>query len=489
MQSFSRGLFFFLLFFSPLAFGTVELWSQTLLEAGTAISVLLLCTSYFLSAKPGLRIPGMLPLLLLLGYMALQLLPLPAPIIQLLSPSAHKLYSPLLALDPAGNFIPLTVNRKATLLLLFTYTGYALFYILTVYHCSRAAILKKTVVIIVCLGSVIGIEAILQKLTSPEAVYWFRQAPSPVGPWVYSNHFAGFMEMIFPVTAALFLFYRPRVTYEQSFRQRLVSVFSLPGANVYLLLGTGAVLMAVSILFSVSRGGIITLCIAFLFFILFSARATGDTRSRWAAVIIIQVILLITWLGWQPIITKFGRLWGEMGPNSGGRLQVVLDSLNIFFAYPLTGSGFGTFLHTYPAVRTLPGLAVYDHAHSDYIELLATGGVIGFLLAGWFILSVLRQVIAALFRRREPYSILLTSGIVSGILALLFHSLVDFQFYNGANGLYFFFLCGLAVSAANTRLQYRGKRTLLEEGPPRTLALPAMVAGGSLPAHSSTISM
>ena len=478
MQIISYSLFLFLLIFCPLAFGTVESWTLTVMETCTALSFLFLGAFFFLHNKPALRIPGIVPLFLLLGYMLLQLVPLPIPLVKILSPATFELYRPLLDIDPALQFVPLSVNRKSTLLTLFISASYALVYLLTIYHCSRADRLKKTAAFIVCLGVLIAVEAIIQKLTSPEAIYWFRATPNstPLGPWVYKNHFAGFMEMLFPITIALFLFYRPQVVYDKSIREKFISAMTMPGGNRYLLLGTGAILIAVSILLSVSRGGIITLSIAFLFFTLFSARTLTDYRTRWAVILTVLVVLMITWLGWQPIIDKFGNIWGEEGLNTSGRFPVLMDSIRIFQSFPLFGTGFGTFIDVYPAVRTVPGEAVFDHAHNDYIELLASGGLIGFLICAWFVIAVLHHAIRKLLHRKDRYAILLTSGALTGILALLFHCLVDFQIYNGANGLYFFFLCGLTVSAVNTRLHYRTHPSLLEQGGKISLLLPGIFA-------------
>ncbi|MHB8809915.1 MAG: O-antigen ligase family protein [Desulfobulbaceae bacterium] len=478
LRKISCALFVFLLLFSPLAFGTVENWSYFVLETVTGLSWLLLCLSLVLGEARPLAVPGRVPLFLLLGYMLVHLLPLPLPLIKFFSPATFEIYRPLLELDPGITSIPLTLNRQATLLQLLTTSAYVLFYLLTVQLCSRAEWLKRTVSIVVTLGIAIGVEAILQKLTSAGTIYWFRATPntSPVGPWVYSNHFAGFMEMVFPVAIALFLYYRPRVEYDTSLREKWLAILTLPGANRHLLLGSGAILMAVSILLSVSRGGIITLCMAFFFFVLFSARTTADPRTRWAMLLTVLVILLVTWFGWEPITSKFGKLWGEQGLDTSGRLPVAQDSLEIIRSFPLTGSGFGTFLHVYPMVRTVAGDAVFDHAHNDYIEVMADGGIIGLLLCAWFVVSVLAHAIRTLARRRDRYSILLASGSLTGMLALLFHSLADFQMYNGANGLYFFFLCGLTVSAVNTRLQYRNNHTLLHHAGRINLALPALLA-------------
>lgn len=472
LQRTSYFLFISLLVFVPLAFGTVETWSLMVMEICAALSVLLLGISLLSTRSGGLKIPGTVPLFLLLVYMAMQLLPLPVFLVKFLSPATFEYYRPLLDLGPGPDYIPLTLHRKSTLLLLFTFAAYGLVYLLTVYHCSKPDRLKQTAAIVTGLGVIIAVEAILQKLTSPDAIYWFRQTPnsSPVGPWVYSNHFAGYMEMLFPLAIGLFLYHRPRVSYDKTLREKFIATLTMPGANRHLLLGTGAVLMAVSILFSISRGGIITLSLAFLFFTLFSARTTENSRTRWAIVITVLVVVMISWLGWQPIIEKFDRIWKDAELNTSGRLPVLLDSINLFQRFPVFGTGFGTFIQVYPSVRTVPGGSIFDHAHNDYIELLATSGVVGFVLCSWFLLAVFSHAVGMLIRRRDRYAILVTSAALTGVLALLFHSLVDFQVYNGANGLYLFFLCGLAIAAAGTRLHFRSRPTLLTPA-----GLPALI--------------
>lgn len=461
----SQIIFIFLLLFSPLAFGTVETWSLTVLETGAACSFLLLAGWYLANRQPGLKIPGMIPLFLLLGLMLVQLIPLPASLVKLLSPSAWEIYRPLLELDPERKFIPLTVSRKDTLYMLFTFTAYALVYILTIHHCARAEQLKQTASIIAVLAAVIAIEAIIQKITSPHEIYWFRATPNsnPVGPWVYSNHFSGFMGMLFPPVLGLFFYYRPRIGYANTLKEKIIAVINMPGAYLHLLLGTGAMLIAVSIFMSISRGGIITMGLALVIFTFLSARTSSESNKRWVAVLTILAVMMIWRLGWQPIIEKFGNLWGGEGFDVKERLPIWRDTVNLVRMFPLFGSGFGTFVHVYPAVRTLPGDVLVDHVHNDYIELLANGGLTGFALAAWFVLAVLYHVIRMLLRRRDRYAILLTSGVVTGLFALLFHSLADFQMYNGANGLYFFFLCGLAVSAVHARMHFRTRPTLIEE--------------------------
>lgn len=477
MLSLSFALFLFVLLFAPLAFATVETWSLGIVQLSVAISVLLLAISLKRQKGSYFHVPGSLPLLLLTAWILLQLLPLPPAVVRTLSPATFAIYSPLLGTDPSISWLPLTVHPKATLLAFCRWTAFALFYLLAVQHLSEARRLQRTVLIVAVFGSLLAVESILQKLTSPEAIYWFRAVKaSPIGPFVYSNQFAGFMEMIFPLVIALFLFSRPQVQYEKTLKDRLIALFTLPGANRHLLLGTGAVLIAVAILLSLSRGGIITLCLAFLCIAFLSTRITTNRRVRWGIVISVSVILMITWFGWQPIMDEFGSLWGTDGFNSSGRLPLFKDGMKIFGDFPLTGTGIGTFQDAYPAYRSLPGDTVYDHAHNDYLELLTEGGLIGFFLGAWFVVSVVASTIRTLRQRREHYSILITSGALTGILALLLHCFIDFQLPCGANGLYFFFLCGLSVAGANTRLHYQTRPSLLNKEAAQAIRIPALFA-------------
>jgi hypothetical protein len=93
------------------------------------------------------------------------------------------------------------------------YVSYAGFYLLTVQLLSHRAVLKKTVNYLAIFATILSVTAILQRFTSPHKILWFYESASGFGPYVNNNHYAGLMEMVFPVVFALFLFYKPRVSY------------------------------------------------------------------------------------------------------------------------------------------------------------------------------------------------------------------------------------------------------------------------------------
>ncbi len=466
MKSLSYALFLGTLFFAPLAFGSVETWSIATVEVLVFLTTIIYFFTIRRNSSPFHKVPGIIPLFLLLLFMWGQLLPLPPSLVAIIAPGIHKAYAPIIAVSEGSQWIPLTVNQKSTLLEALRISSYVLFYILTIQLLSRQELLRKTVKIVVWLAAAIAFLAILQKFTSPDLIYWFRAAPenaSPVGPWIYRNHYAGFMELLFPIVLALFFYYRPRIDRKTSWRQKVVSTLSSHGSSEYFFLGFSAILIISSIFIGLSRGGIISATLALLFFLVLLSKKSSH-RGRIAPLILFSSLLLvITWFGWDPIMERFNATTDASGAIKEGRLLVWKDCLPYIKDFFLTGSGFGTFIHTFPQYSNQPPATIYDHAHNDYLELFTDGGLIGFILVAGFVCIVLKNGFVQLKIRREPYSVFLIIGALSAIFSIMIHSITDFNMHNGANGLYFFFLCGLLISAGNTRIHFRNRRTLLPE--------------------------
>jgi len=458
-------MFISVLIFSPLAFGTVERWSYALMEILSAGVLLLVFLRMFQKKTSYYETPGIVPLLLFLAYILLQVLPVPPQFIKILSPSTYEIYKgSLLVADPSA-WIPLSVNPKATLAEFFRFSSYAALYIVTVQLMTRKELLKRTVFIIVICASFISFFGIIQHLVSNNKIYWFReltQGGVPFGPYVNRNHYAGFMGMLFPLVIGLFLFHKPHVSYT-SLREKIAELFNLEETNIYLLLGFSAILIGTSVFLSLSRSGIISLSVSMMFF---GFMLLGQDIHRRRAMIIIIVCTLIAlsvgWFGWGPIIERFKELYPVEGDISEFRPIIWNDSRQLLKDFLLTGAGFGSYISIYPLYKSLPVELVVDHAHNDYIELLSNGGVIAFFLSTWFITAVVIKSFKVYRKRHELLSLYLVIGSVTGILSILLHSFTDFNLSIGANGLYFFFLLGLVVSASHTRLREGINRTYLK---------------------------
>lgn len=461
------ALFIFILIFSPLAFGTVEPWSLMIMETLCILALLLfLLEKIRFGETTFYDIPGIIPLVCLLVFIMIQFIPLPPGFVRIISPETYSIYQITAAADGSMPWITLSVSKKDTILEFFRLSSYVAFFMLTVQLLAKKELLKKTITIIVIFAALLSLFAILQHILWNNRIFWLRdltQGGTPFGPYVNRNHYAGLMGMLFPLVMGLFLFYKPAAPLRRS-RTQIAELFNRKDTNIYIILGFSAVLTATSVFLTLSRSGIVSLCLSMTAFgLIFLSRGGNRKRGIIIVVICVLVVLSVGWFGWDPIFERFERVRDARGDISDLRFQIWQDSSNIFRDFPLTGSGFGSFADIYPKYRTISGNGFAEHAHSDYVELISTGGAAGFLLGALFIFTVIFKSYRIFMKRREQYSINLYIAGISGMTALLLHSFTDFNLQTGANGLYFFFLAGLAVSAANTRLRKGLNDTYLEE--------------------------
>lgn len=464
-DKYCRRLFFFTLIFAPLAFGTVEPWSYAIME-GAAFAALFFYLIY--AAGTGAEIfevPGLAWLALFLGFILLQIIPLPAFFVALISPASYELQQSAAFARGTDAWMTISVHPRATIESFFRYAAYAAFYILAIQLLSRKDLLKKTVFIIIIFGALLAFSSILQLYLTEDMALWIRHVPINsmiIGPYICHNHYAGLMEMIFPVALALFFFYRPRLG-EGSLVKDFIEIFGRQKGNIHILIGAGALLIAVSIFLSLSRGGIVSTCLAFFFFIfMLSRRRISRGANNLTAVIIVLICLSVSWFGWDMIFERFSVLRNEQGLVVNARFDYWKDSLSAIRDYPVTGAGFGTFADIYRPYQSIGDNHFVDHAHNDYLEFGVEGGIVGFVLFFGFVAAVFSKIFKGYARRKDPYAVFISIGSVTGIIAILFHSLSDFNLQIGANGLWFFLLLALAVSAAHTRIQVPGNATMLK---------------------------
>ncbi len=386
-------VFIGVLIFAPLAFGASEWWSLAATEFLAVMAFVLFLVMAWGQKTDLYKVPGAVPLFLFLLFIFFQFIPLPVEIVAIISPEILAIHQQTSQIIEPGSWIPLSLNPRATLGEFLRFASYACFYILTVQLLSGKEFLKRTVSIIIVFATLVAALAILQYSSyffSPEGVpwnghkiFWLRAVPKhamPVGPYVYHNHYAGFMEMIIPLVFALFLVYKPRFHYG-SVWENIITMLVQKRINVHILLGFAACVMAASFFMSLSRGGLLSLSLAMLLFVGMALTTRSDKRGGFMLFsAVLLAMIAVSCFGWEPIIERFGTITREYGDFDVGRPVFWKDSLEIIRDFPAVGSGFGTFVDIYPAYRTMPGMLLVDHAHNDYIELLVNGGIIAFLL-------------------------------------------------------------------------------------------------------------
>jgi O-antigen ligase len=117
----------------------------------------------------------------------------------------------------------------------------------------------------------------------------------------------------------------------------------------------------------------------------------------------------------------------------------------MFAAHPITGVGLGGYWIGITAYHDASGLMTPQEAHNDYLELLSSGGLIGFAIGVWFAVLVIREA-------RRNFSLdgsYMRLGAIFGIIGVAAHSLVDFGLHILINAIVFLSLIMIATNRSN----------------------------------------
>ncbi|MEZ4527786.1 MAG: O-antigen ligase family protein [Desulfobacterales bacterium] len=206
-------------------------------------------------------------------------------------------------------------------------------------------------------------------------------------------------------------------------------------------------LMFTALIFSLSRGGWIGILCALYFMgmmLLCQRHLKYKKLLVTALTLFLPVVLVI--LSAADVATRIRTFeQGTEMPSFDARITAWKGAVNMIRAYPLLGSGPGTFAYVYTQHQP-PGLiAYYNMAHNDYLHFLAETGL---PLAGIVIWMICVFYRAGFQKMKHPSRLVrgMTLGSMSGITALLVHSMGDFNLHVPANAMLFACLAALAAA-------------------------------------------
>ncbi|MFQ5900784.1 MAG: O-antigen ligase family protein [Thermodesulfobacteriota bacterium] len=235
--------------------------------------------------------------------------------------------------------------------------------------------------------------------------------------FVTPNSFAGYLAPIILLLAGIFLISEGK------------------GAKWILILLI--ILFSVTILATVSRGGWIGLMAGGVFFLYLAGREGLLKWNRWNLILPLSLLLAVLFFAIPLDINK--RIASRSGelltPYTSGsmldRVRYWKSTIEIIKLHPVRGSGFWTFYHIYPKYkdRALKG-SVQFFSHNDYLQFWSEIGVIGLMIFLAIVYVYLKEGDTLLKKRRLG----LTDrggliGSMSGSVAILVHSMADFNLY------------------------------------------------------------
>ena len=214
-----------------------------------------------------------------------------------------------------------------------------------------------------------------------------------------------------------------------------------------------------------SRGGVLAMIIQIIVAVLLltSVRALSESyqlqqiahsallRTALLVVLVVGVALGTLWVGGDRLASNFEGASSEFASDTlrqgVSRNEIWRATLKMFVAHPIVGVGLGGYWIAITAYHDASGLMTPQEAHNDYLELLSSGGVIGFGLGVWFVVAVIRKARANLLGE-VGYMRAVRLGAILGIVGVAAHSLVDFGLHIIVNAVVFLTL----IMIATTRL-------------------------------------
>ena len=382
-----------MLVFGVLAFGAVQEWAVCVLECGAALLYGLWAGCQIFLQRIRLTSSSLIPALLLLSL----------PILQLSTGRTAYVY--------------------ATRYSLLQWLAYGGFFLVASEFSSSSSARKRLAIGITAFGSLYAIFAMLQGLTlAPNLLYGVvKTHGTGFGSYTDRDHYAGLMEMLMPfglVTSSFLSVPRPL---------RVLSIF-------------GTLVMVTSIFVSGSRGGMVAVVIGLIVFVYhFWRHERTSTAVRTVLVAAVFSSVFIAFFAHDRIASR-----SVMETNDSMRLQIARDSMHLVAQHPLWGSGLGTFTAVYPQVRSFPTDLFVNAAHNDYVQLIVETGISGVLFTAAFLFLVFRNALREIHRERQNWFSAVSLAAMIGAVALLVHSLFDFNLEIPANAATFAFLAGLA---------------------------------------------
>ncbi len=265
--------------------------------------------------------------------------------------------------------------------------------------------------------------------------------------FINKNHFAYLMEMAMGLVAG-------------------VAIMRGEGRERILVYLSALLLMWVALVLSHSRGGLFAMvaqvvCAPAIFLNSRTGAAGGAqswTRSvavRLAMIVALLMVLAggVVWLGGDQLATGAETASIEIAGADNSELHegarrrdIWRSSWLMFKAHPITGAGFGGYWAEVPAFHQASGRLTPQQAHNDYLEVLASGGIIGVALLLWLAIVLVSQARKAL-NATDGFQRAVASGALIALVGVAVHSIVDFGLHITANALVFVAL--LAIVSIN----------------------------------------
>lgn len=459
----------------PWLFGAYESWAYLLLCLVIMFAAGCWLMQTTIQPRARLRFPLTAAALALLALLLIiQMAPMPAGLVNMFNASAAKAHSEQAQLFQSmhmseflqgavgsGGAMTLSAAPRGTLRTFFIFAAFTAVFLVSANAFRRWRHVQASLLVLTISGFIMALVGIIHEFSGSPEVLWFHQTHyggAIFGPYANPNHYATCMNLLFGVAVGLLLaeMRRSPVNELDSLREK-VAWISSGKANRIALIAFAAAIMGASVLVSLSRGGIVSLIMAAGVLVLWFGLKRSQTGVRVGGIIML-VVGITAWIGWEPVLSEIATL-SKVNPRTEGRTIASLTAVKMFEAAPLAGHGFGSFQHVFPVFRPerLKG-ARWVHAHNEYAQLLAEGGIAGIFVVGLIVLAFLRET-RSKWEKATERGKLLATGLSVGFVATILHSGLGFGLRSPATFLVLAAAGGLCSAGLSLRKQKNKQHT------------------------------
>lgn len=302
------------------------------------------------------------------------------------------------------------------------------------------------------LGTFEAFYGLVQYLTGWQKIFAYTKKydlEDATGTYINRNHYAGLLEMILPFGVALILYeYGKLRGNDGQSAAALKTMLQRRSFQKFVLCLCISVMLFAALIFSRSRMGILaaSASILMMFGLTVISRRQGRGSLVFFALFAALSLGLAIWIGPGPIVSRFESVSQEYSSLDQSRLSIWRDALGLIQRHPLFGTGLGTFPIAFTSVQTGFLGQFVNHAHNDYVELASDVGLPAALMLFASIVFVLGRATQTFRLASGNFDRAVALGCVGSLLAILLHSLTDFNLYMPANALIFSIVLGLAIS-------------------------------------------
>jgi len=425
-----------------LAFGAVYAWGSVSLACAVVGFGVWQCRLRRLSLELAL------PCALLLAALGGQLLPLAPALLSRVTPSAVEflLQFDVAFANGATQWHALSIDPRLTL----RAAGYTVLWMLWIATCvsmlARMPIrgLARNITVVATGVALLGLA---QKATFNGKLLWFwtpeYYATNGFGPFVNRNHFAGWMVLAVGLSSGLLVgsVRRSRLVSLRSWRERVLW-FGSPSASPVLLTAAATLAMACSLMWTMSRSGIIAAGVLVCVLTVAATRASAGRvqRAFIAGCVLCAAVSVIAWRGADTLLNWYGNT-----TTLGYRVQLWRDTLPALRDYWVTGSGVNTYA-SLMVLRPRSEMSVQPlQAHNDYLQLAVEGGLLVGIPALFLVLAVGRRVWRTLRAPQDEMTWWIRVGAVAGVCGIAVQEISEFSLQIPGVALLFGFCLAVAM--------------------------------------------